>query len=106
MLKTPKCTAPEPYLSAALWLIYQVALFIRNYANEIRPQQLSDLGDAIHNIPESLTEYGQFFDEQMIRDNYLAVYDRRWAQTPDKFSLLSTLDSGIEIVNGWQNDLK
>ena len=98
MFHTPKSIAPEPYFSAALYLLYRVALFLRNHANEIRQEQLSDLGDAIHNVPASLTEYGHYFDEQVIREMYLATYDKKWAKTPDNFSLLRTLDAGIQRV--------
>ena len=102
MLHKPKTIPPEPYFSAALYLLYQVALFIRNHAHEIEPKQLSDLGDAIHNVPESLTEYGHYFDEQKIRDIYLASYDRKWVKSPEDFSLLRTLDAGIVRVRQWQ----
>jgi hypothetical protein len=98
MFHTPKNIAPEPYFGAALYLLYRVALFIRNHATEIRPEQLSDLGDAIHNVPASLTEYGHYFDEQEIREMYLAAYDTKWAKKPDDFSLLHTLDAGIKRV--------
>jgi hypothetical protein len=103
MLNKPKSVPPEPYFSAALYLLYRVALFIRNNANEIGQEQLCDLGDAIHNVPESLTEYGHYFDEQKIRDLYLAAYDQKWAKLPEDFSLLRTLDVGVECVEQWQS---
>lgn len=103
MLHKPKSIPPEPYFSAALYLLYQVALFIRNCAHEIEQEQLFDLGDAIHNVPESLTEYGHYFDEQEIRDIYLAAYDRKWAKSPEDFSLLRTLDAGVARVRQWQS---
>lgn len=102
MLHKPKSIPPEPYFSGALYLLYMVALFIRNDASKIEKEQLSDLGDAIHNVPESLTEYGHYFDEQKIRDMYLAPYDRKWVKSPDDFSLLRTLDAGVARVHEWQ----
>lgn len=78
-----------------------MALYIRNEAHSIKPEQLSDLGDAIHNVPESLTEYGGFFDERMIREIYSAAYDQKWSRSEDAFSLLRTLDAGIEIAEQW-----
>ena len=101
MLNKPKAPAPEPYASAALWVLYRVALYIRNEAHSISPEQLSDLGDAIHNVPESLTEYGQYFDECMIRETYFAAYDEKWALSDEDFSLLRTLDGAIEITEQW-----
>jgi len=103
MLHKPKNLPPEPYFSAALYLLYMVSLFIRNKANSISQEQLSDLGDAIHNVPESLTEYGHYFDEQMIREHFLSPYDNKWAKSPDDFSLIRTLDTGVERVKLWQN---
>jgi hypothetical protein len=102
MLYWSKNSAPEPYHSAALYLLYRVALFIRNDAHSISPEQLSDLGEAIHNVPESLTEYGHYFNEKNIREHYLATYDCKWATSPDQFSLLRTLDNGMKLVDRWQ----
>jgi len=102
MLSKPRNIAPEPYHDAALYLLYRVALFMRNFATEIGQQQLSDLGDAIHNVPESLTEYGHYFDEKEIRED-LAAYDRKWLKSPDDFSLLRTLDEGLDRVGQWHS---
>jgi hypothetical protein len=101
MLHHHKQLAPEPYFSGALYLLYRVALFIRNESVDIRPEQLSDLGDAIHNVPESITEYGRNFDEQRIREQYLAAYDAKWVRSPEDFSLLRTLDAGVERGSKW-----
>jgi hypothetical protein len=103
MLHKTKSIPPEPYFSAALYLLYQVALYIRNHANEIGWEQLRDLGDAIHNVPESLTEYGHYFDEREIRDIYLAAYDQKWVKSPEDFSLLRVLDAGVARVREWQS---
>jgi|SRR5579863_5867824 len=102
MFNKPKAPAPEPYASAALWVIYWVALYIRNCAHSISPEQLSDLGDALHNVPESLTEYGHNFDEQVIRDVYFKAYDEKWFRSPEDFSLLRSLDAGIFNYEKWQ----
>lgn len=100
MLDRPPSPAPEPYATAALWLLYQVALFIRN--TEIETEQRIDIGDAIHNVPESLTEYGGYFDERKIREDYLAPYDSKWARSPGSFSLIRTLNEGIELAIKWR----
>ncbi len=94
MFPAPINIAPEPYFSAVLYMLYEVALFMRNYANTISPEQLSDLGDAIHNVPESLAHYGRHLDEDTIRRVYLAPYDRKWSKLPEDFSLIRALDAG------------
>ena len=101
MLFRPKNVAPEPYFSAALYMLHHVALYIRNHSNTITPEQLSDLGDAIHNVPASLTQYGHDFDETKIRGHYLKPYDQKWAKSPGDFSLLHYLDSGVERAKSW-----
>lgn len=102
MLHWPPNPAPEPYATGALWMLYEVALFIRNHANSISEKQLSDLGDAIHNVPWSLTENGPNLNERVIRDIFLASYDKKWAQSPDSFSLVRALDNGIEQATKWR----
>jgi hypothetical protein len=97
----PKSSPPEPYASAALYLLYRVALFIRNHADTISHEQVFDIGEAIHNVPISLTEYGDYFDEQKIRDFYLAVYDKKWVKVPHDFSLIQMLDAGTARAKEW-----
>lgn len=101
MLSKPQVPAPEPCASAALWVLYRVVLFIRNEADSISPQQLSDLGEAIHNVPESLTEYGRYFNEAEIRDHFFKVYDETWARSPDDLSLVRLLEIGKARVTAW-----
>jgi hypothetical protein len=86
--------APEPIFSAYLEVVYRVAVYVRNRsrgANRISDDQLFDLMDAIHNIPEFLTRYGEFFTEDLMRHTYLGVYDSHWA-VHGGFSL-------VEVVN-------
>ena len=56
--------APEPILRAYLDLLREVSLYIRARsvgADRLLDSQLHELMDAIHNIPEFLTEFGGFF---------------------------------------------
>ena len=91
--------APEPILRAYLDLIREVSLYVRAKsfgADRLPDDQLHDLMDAIHNIPELLTEFGGFFTSESMREVYLEPYDKRWA-TVDGLSLCRTLD---ESLNG------
>ncbi len=67
--------------------------FMRNCADTICQEQLSDLGDAIHNVPHSLIYYGENLNEATIRDLFLAAYDQKWANSDGDFSLLRALDA-------------
>ena len=98
MFNRPRKLAPEPFFSGCHYLLYEVALFMRNRSEEINPEQLRDLGDAIHNLPQALIEYGDFFDETLIRETYLAPYDEKWAKS-GSFSLIEALNEGIELKN-------
>lgn len=88
-----KQLAPEPDFSAYNYLIYEVALFLRS-----RPQlsgdQLFDLGDAIHNVPEFLIRHGAC-DDAGFRRLYLEPYDRKWAKSDRDFSLIRALEEGF-----------
>ena len=102
MFHGPKIAAPEPFASAALWVMYRAILEIRNNCNAMSKEQLSDLGEALHNIPISLTEYGRPLDEDAIRD-YLSTYDAKWAKSQHDMSLIASLDGSIDRVRSWLN---
>jgi len=109
MIDLPKRPAPEPFFSAGHYLLYEVALFIRNYADKISPDQLHDLGDAIHNLPQALLEYGDRFDERKFRDMYFRPYDDKWAKLAKRtadFSLNRSFDIGIEKRKSLESSAK
>ena len=101
MFFKPPNLAPEPFCSGALYVLYQVALYMRKRSTAISAQQLFDLGDAIHNIPDCVTAYGPHRDEETVR-GYLAAYDEKWSRSPGDFSLLQTLESGIASAKAWR----
>ncbi|MEM7625366.1 MAG: hypothetical protein AAF333_07045 [Planctomycetota bacterium] len=92
----PQTLAPEPYFSGMMQFIHFLACNLRNHASDFSAEQLSDLGDALHNIPESLVRYGINLDEQKIRDWYLSSYDDKWASSPPHLNLNKMLDGCIE----------
>lgn len=76
--------APEPILRAYLDMLYHVSIYVRNRSwgdNRLPDDQLFDLMDAIHNVPELLTNHGGFFTPQSMREHFFEVYDERWAET-------------------------
>lgn len=105
MLYHPKQLAPEPFLSGALYLLQMANVYIRNHSAQITADELSDLGEALHNVPEALTEYGYYFNERVIRD-CLQVYDDRWSNSHEDYNLnlMSTLDRGVQRANDWLSD--
>ena len=88
----PNVLAPEPEFTAYHYLLYDVGCYLRQQPN---PEQLFDLGDAIHNIPEFLIRYG-VWDDKQFRRLYLEPYDRKWAQTEKDFSLIRSLEYGFK----------
>jgi hypothetical protein len=82
--------APEPQLTALLEVIYRASLRARDlgYGGKTLPEErrgpalleVSDLMDAIHNIPLYLTTY-EDWDEQHFRSAFLAGYDQKWSAT-------------------------
>ena len=101
MLNKPRNLAPEPYFSAYHDLLYQVATYVRvrsRGSNRLEDEELFDLMDAIHNVPEFLIEYG-FFDECSMREIFLEPFDEKWVRSPDDFSLVRELDAALERVS-------
>lgn len=71
---------PEPVLRAYLQLFAHVSLYVRGHSTgdgRLSDQELFDLMDAIHNIPEMLTAHGTTFTHDALQP-YLAAYDERW----------------------------
>lgn len=109
MLERPKTLAPEPYLSAYLELLYRVSIFIRSRSegeNRLPDEQLYDLMDAIHNIPEMLIEYEPSgYKEREMVSYFLKPYDDKWAKGGSKWvegshciALVAILDEAIRSV--------
>ena len=82
--------APEPQLTALLEVVYRASIRARDlgYGGKTLPEErrgpalleVSDLMDAIHNIPLYLTSY-EDWDEQHFRSAFLAGYDQKWSAT-------------------------
>ena len=102
MLNRPKQLAPEPEFSAYLELLEQVLTYVRMMTSKpdrVTPgqiQQIHELMDAVHNIPEYLLEYGHYFKEDMIRELKLAEFDERWKEEGPR--LLRILDEATARV--------
>jgi hypothetical protein len=73
MFGRPKSVAPEPYFTASLELLYNVAIYVRaltarpENVTEAHIREINSIMDAIHNIPTSLVKYGEWFTEDKIR---------------------------------------
>ena len=97
MLSKKKQPAPEPCFSAYLYLMYWVVVHIRSQAAQMPPEQIADLADAIHNIPEFLLENREWDDEKF-RHLFLEPYDEKWAMSETDLSLVRTLERAIGEV--------
>lgn len=85
---------PEPILRAYLQLFHRIALYVRNRSKSLSDEELFDLMDAIHNIPEMLTAHGSTFTHEAVQ-LYLEVYDQRW-QDKGGLSLRRIVQSELE----------
>jgi hypothetical protein len=77
-------TAPEPYLSACLEVIYKAILRARSLSfgepSKRTHEEIEDMTDAVHNLPHLLTNWERC-DRQMLVD-FLRAYDRKWPGGP------------------------
>ena len=86
---------PETIRRAYLEVLREVNLYVRAKsigAERLPDKQLFDLMDAIHNIPEFLSELSTCSPEVM-RKLYLEPYDKCWAA--HGLSLCQTLDRAV-----------
>ena len=70
--------APEPYLSACLAVLRHAIVQARWIAYRDHHEQLADLMDAIHNLPDLLQRWEQC-DERLVR-SLLVVFDDKWRE--------------------------
>jgi hypothetical protein len=70
--------APETVLRAALEVVYFAAVTTRNwtYNDDVSRQQISDLWDAIHNVPILLRDWQEDSEAELL--SYLGGYDQKW----------------------------
>ncbi|MBN2144873.1 MAG: hypothetical protein JW774_09645 [Candidatus Aureabacteria bacterium] len=81
----------EDILSAYLNVLRQAILHARLLSLQKQSyEQITDLLDAIHNIPELLTRWEKC-DIKWLRQS-LEAYDKKWGNKPNMFNLVNTLE--------------
>ncbi len=72
--------APEPYLSACLTVLYRASIACRvwGWSGQVSAEHLTDLMDAIHNIPDLVREWERC-DVEFLRRSFLLAYQEKWA---------------------------
>ncbi len=70
--------APEPILRAALEVLFVAAYTSRNWTltNEVSREQLNDLWEALHEIPDLLRRWREDAERELLM--YLDEYDSKW----------------------------
>ncbi|HMN46811.1 MAG TPA: hypothetical protein PKE27_19695 [Povalibacter sp.] len=102
MLTEPVSQAPEPYFSASLALLFQVAIYVRARTSvperitEEHIREIHQLMNAIHNIPESLLHYGKWFTEEKMRDAF-AHFDSQ-SGGEERLKLLPAFEQFLQKV--------
>lgn len=90
----PKPQLPEPRaVQAYLHLQMQAMIFLRSRSGDLPREQIRDLADALHTIPEFI--WPGLWSDAQFRQLYLEPYDRRWAKSPESPSLIALLDEGF-----------
>jgi hypothetical protein len=72
--------APEATLRAALHVLFVAAYTTRNwtFSDEVTRQQIHDLWQALHEIPDLVTRWREGSEDELLR--YLDEYDAKWPQ--------------------------
>ena len=98
--------APENVQRVYLTVLHRAIIDIRHRircGESISMQEIHDLMDGIHNIPEMLCAYGRWFVEKNI-DSDLNRYDEKWCNPSDTSSrrhgLMKTLAEAKEQTSG------
>jgi hypothetical protein len=70
--------APEPILRAALYVVHVAAYTTRNwtYTDRFSRQQVYDLWEAIHVVPDLVTRWRPDAEAELLR--YFDEYDGKW----------------------------
>ena len=76
-----------------MYLQTRAMIFLRSRSSDLPREQIGDLADALHTLPEFIV-HGLWSDAEF-RRHYLEPYDRRWARPPDSPSLIDLLDEGF-----------
>jgi hypothetical protein len=90
----PKPHPPEPRaVHAYLHLQMEAMIFLRSRSGDLSREQIGDLADALHTLPEFI--WPGLWPDAEFRRLYLEPYDRRWADPPESPSLVALLDEGF-----------
>ena len=71
----------------------QAMVFLRSRSSDLPREQIGDLADALHTLPEFI--WPGLWPDAEFRRLYLEPYDRRWANPPESPSLVALLDEGL-----------
>ena len=84
---------PESRIARAyLELQAQAMIFLRSRSSDLPREQIRDLADALHTLPEFLSP--GLWDDEEFRRLYLEPYDHKWARPPESPSLVALLEEG------------
>jgi hypothetical protein len=93
--------APEPYFSACMAVVYSAVISARSmsWSGNVDSEQLGDLMDAIHNIPE-MVKHWETCDVEFMRNAFLKVYDEKWSSRSG-LSLCKAFEQALLAAKAW-----
>jgi hypothetical protein len=93
-MNQPGTTLPPIHVARAyLHLQMQAMVFLRSHAGDLPREQIGDLADALHALPEFV--WPGLWSDAEFRRLYLEPYDRKWARPPESPSLVALLEEGL-----------
>lgn len=82
-------------MQAYLHLQMQAMIFLRSRSSDLPREQIGDLADALHTLPEFI--WSRLWSDTEFRRLYLEPYDQRWANPPESPSLVALLAEGFRL---------
>jgi hypothetical protein len=81
-------------IHAYLHLQMQAMIFLRSRSGDLPREQIGDLADALHTLPEFI--WPGLWSNAEFRRLYLEPYDRKWSKMPGSPSLVAILEEGFQ----------
>lgn len=104
MFDGPPNPAPAAFREALAVVLHRSLVFIRNFSaaddfpHEQKVQILSDLGDALHNVPIVMERYHKGHDADYLITLLFRGFNQKWSTVPEVLRLEVIYTSTLEAI--------